>query len=98
MVLPAPDWSPPRRQLRQFTWAGALVLGALAWQWPGPWEGLALRLAAAVVFAAGTVWPGLFLWPYRVLLAVALPPGWLLSHVLLALVYFGLVTPLALAF
>jgi hypothetical protein len=68
MHLPAFDWHPPRRHLRQFAWGTALFLAALSWvggTFPGT---LPLRLSAACLFAVGTVLPGILRWPYVALL------------------------------
>jgi hypothetical protein len=68
-----PAWNPARRQLRHFAWLTALVVGAVAWSRPDSLAGLALHLLAGLIFAAGTVWPGLFRWPCRVLVTL-IPP------------------------
>lgn len=91
MPTPFSDWNPPRRHLRRLAWLIALGIAALAWFWPDPLEGLGLRLAAALVFATGTVWPGLFRWPYRALTIVSTPLRRALSGVLPALFALGLV-------
>jgi hypothetical protein len=56
------------------------------------------RLLAAATFAVGTVWPAVFRCPYRTLLVLTLPLAWIAGNLLLALIYFGLLTPLALGF
>jgi hypothetical protein len=98
MSLLQTDWNPSRRQLRHFTWAFALVLGWISWSCSTGATGLGLRLVAAGVFATGTIWPALFGWLYRAVVAVTFPVGWVVGHVLLAVVYFGLITPLAAGF
>jgi hypothetical protein len=92
------EWNPSRRQLRHFVWTAALVLAFIAWRWPGPFGALVLRLVAALLFALGTVWPPLFRWLYRSLLVVTYPLSWTAGHLLLALIYFVFITPLALLF
>jgi hypothetical protein len=94
MPLFTPEWNPSRRQLRHFAWIMALLLAVLAWQTGDSLPRLVLRLLAAFVFAAGTVWPGLFRWVYRVVWFITAPFGWVIGHVLLAVIYFGLITPL----
>ena len=98
MPLFVTEWNPSRWQLRHFAWALALALAVIAWPWPDLFGGLMFRLLAAATFAVGTVWPAVFRWPYRTLLVVTLPVAWAAGHVLLALIYFGLITPLALGF
>jgi hypothetical protein len=73
MALPPIDWNPPRRRLRRFAWVLALLAAVAACREPDPVTDLKLRLASALVFATGTVWPGLFRWPYRILLALTGP-------------------------
>ena len=69
--------------------AGLLVLGcALAW----------VGFLAALIFAVGTVWPQVLRGPYVLLVVVTYPLGWALGQLFLALVFFGLITPLALSF
>ena len=93
---------PPPKVLRQFAATWLVVLGGL-----GAWRGLArgqwqaggvLVGLAAVVGVAGLIRPRLVR-PIYVAAAVAtFPVGWLLSWVVLGLVYFGVFTPVALAF
>jgi hypothetical protein len=73
MALPPIDWNPPRRRLRRFAWVLALLAALAAYHQPDPATDLTLRLTSALIFATGTVWPGLFRWPYRVLLALTGP-------------------------
>jgi hypothetical protein len=62
---PAED--PRRRQLRYLAWSIALVLAVAAWfQDSGAAAGW-LRLAAAIIFAVGTVLPGVLRQPYLIL-------------------------------
>ena len=47
-------------QLRLFAWLLALLIALLSWRLSHtPW-GLVLQLAAALVFALGTMWPSAF--------------------------------------
>jgi hypothetical protein len=64
MRNPKPD--PPRRYLRRFAWVVALLVAGAAFFFPDPFTDLVLRLTAALIFATGTVWPGLFRWAYLV--------------------------------
>jgi hypothetical protein len=93
----AHDGSPPRRQLRHFGWLLALVLTLASLRLGGP-VALALEVLAAVAFAVGTVWPGAMLRPYRILALVTAPVGWVVSRLLLVVIYYALLTPLALVF
>src|SRR5260370_28768969 len=68
MHFPAFDWYPARRHLRQFAWLAALFLAVFSWAGETSSWTLSLRLAAAFLFAVGTVLPGLLRWPYLALL------------------------------
>jgi hypothetical protein len=97
-----PQWRPDERQLRQFAWVslvGFPVLGALLWRAHGT------ALPATVLSAFGVlVWLVGLLEPKRIrivyvtLLAISVPIGWVVSNLLLRVVFYGVVTPLALVF
>jgi hypothetical protein len=71
---------PSRRHLRHYAWAIALILAVFAWQQGSSPVGWSLRLAAAIVFALGTVLPNLFWWPFVGLMLFCAPllraAGW----------------------
>jgi hypothetical protein len=90
------DWDPPRRRLRRLAWVLALGVAVAAWLVADPVPSLLLRLAAALVFAVGTVWPGLFRCLYRSLVLLAYPLRWIVGDMFLTVGMFGLLTPLAL--
>jgi hypothetical protein len=98
MPLLTPNWNPPRSQLRHFAWLLALLFALAAWREEASFAGLVLSLTAALFFAVGTVWPTALRGLYVVLMVVTYPVGWVVGHVLLALIFFGLITPLALGF
>jgi hypothetical protein len=82
MPFPAFDWHPARRQLRQFAWLTALILAVLSWAGGASAWTLALRLAAAFVFALGTVLPGVLRWPYVALSLILYMVGRLFNRIL----------------
>jgi hypothetical protein len=84
--------------LRQFGWLLALVLAVAGWRIGPSRAGLTLQATAALVFAVGSLWPAALRGIYLVLLVLTFPVGWALSRVLLAVVFYGLITPLALGF
>jgi Saxitoxin biosynthesis operon protein SxtJ len=90
--------SPSRQQLRHFGWLVTLVVAVLARRAEGQGASFALEALAAGIFAFGTFWPQTMRWPHAGLTAATWPVRWLLSRVLLAVVYYGLITPLALIF
>jgi hypothetical protein len=96
------DWNPSTRKLRQFAGLWLVILGALA-LWHGWWHerhvlGTVLAMAALAVGLVGLAKPTAVRWIFVGSTMVALPIGWLVSHVLLALVYYALFTPLAIVF
>ncbi|MFH1745849.1 MAG: SxtJ family membrane protein [Planctomycetota bacterium] len=106
------NWRPDRRVLRSFGLTAALLLAAVAaWVgWRHTLPGLELsevtagRLAwilciSAVVVGSSALLRPRMVWPLYVLLtAIGLPIGLVVSFVALALVYFLLITPIALVF
>jgi hypothetical protein len=100
------DWNPDRRKLRHFAviWmVGFLIVGSiLAFRHGiqpvsaiGPLS-LAIMFAALVVGVLGLLAPPAVRPLYLVWMAVAFPIGWVLSHLLLAVVYYGVFTPIGL--
>lgn len=73
------SWDPAKRHLRHAAWLIALALAVASWQVPGGPAAMALRVCAALIFAAGTVLPRLFRWPALLLFAIAYPALWLLE-------------------
>jgi hypothetical protein len=96
------SFTPPARTLRQFAALCAVFLGASAcWQAFGAGRvGLALALAllAAAVGPLGVVWPRAIRWVYVAAMLAAFPVGWVVSRLLLAAVFYGVFTPVALFF
>jgi len=94
-------WSPPPRTLRQFgvLWIGCF--GGLAY-WHG-FQGHA-AWAASLAALAITVGPLGLIFPRAVRpifvtwLVLAFPIGWAVSHLALAVLYYGVFTPLGLWF
>jgi hypothetical protein len=92
--------SPSRSELR---WFGALVLGVFAvlgalvgWRFDAPGAGrilLGMGLGFAALYQA---LPALRVPLWMAWMALFAPVGWLVSHALLAVIYFGLLTPMAL--
>jgi hypothetical protein len=76
------NWDPPRRHLRAFAWVAALVLALFAVFYESSPSAWSLRLAAAAIFAVGTVLPRMLRWPYFFLLVVFYPVLWLLKRAL----------------
>ena len=112
MALIEINWRPNRRQLRTFGCAGAVVLAGLgAWTFFrhhllgfGMSPGTARSVAVGLWIAAGhflgfaLAAPTLLRPVYLALTVVSLPIGLVLSHVILAVVYYGLFMPTGLIF
>ncbi len=105
--------SPERRVLRQFAWFGVVGLPFLtafivktvtgaAWSDPDLWGHLAVLIVLAVaVTAVITFELGVDLLAHGLfagLSIVAIPIGFVISHVLIAAVYYLVLTPIALVF
>ena len=93
---------PSSRTLRQFAGLWLLFFGMLA-----AWQGLVrdnLLLAWVLMGLAGTVgplglvWPGLLRWIYVGWMIAVFPIGWVVSRVVLAVLFYGVFTPIGLVF
>jgi carbamoyltransferase len=92
------NWRPDQRQLRQFSllWIAFFgLIAAYAWWYK---ESPAAAVSFLFVSFAGIVgwFRPEFLRPiYVVWMALAMPIGWVVSHLLLLAVYYLLITPIA---
>jgi hypothetical protein len=112
MALVEVNWKPEPRTLRVFAWICVVFFGLLGtWAhfghqvlWIDLAEGSALvvaRVLWAVAAGCGLVGlaaPKAILPLYWLLTVVSLPIGFVLSHVVMVLVYFGVFAPVALLF
>ena len=98
MAMVEINWNPPRRQLRQF--AGLLFLFALGLSGWLLYRGASMTTAGAVfsaiagVATVGWFWTGLLRVVFVAWMLLAFPIGWVVSHVLLALIYYLIFTPI----
>ena len=90
---------PTSRMLRQFAAAWLVVLLAVAaHQYFGrhhPSAGLILLVTALLFGLPGLVWPAWIRWPFIAATLLTYPIGWLVSQVVLAVMFYGILTPLA---
>ncbi len=94
-------FNPGRNELRQFAGLCLLIFGALA-----AWRATRGEVAVAVVFAVlslgvglvGLLRPAAIRWVYVGWMVVAFPIGWVVSKLIIALMFYGIITPLALWF
>ena len=93
---------PPRKMLREFAGLWIVFFGGTAlWQWLArghPMAGLILGMLALTVGPVGLVRPGWMRPIYVTWMVLAFPIGWTLSQVILGVLFYGLFTPIGLAF
>ena len=96
------QFDPPRRTLRQFAWLWLAFFGGMAlWQALVKAHialGLTLAALALIVGSLGVARPETVRFIYVGWMVLAFPIGWTVSQIMLALMFFGLFTPLGLVF
>ena len=97
MALLDVNWNPSRRELKQFAllWIGFFALIGVYLLWAR--ESLGAAAACWVVATLGIVGyllPGILRPVYILWMALALPIGWTISHLLLLMVYYLVLTPI----
>jgi hypothetical protein len=100
MSLIEVNWKPTSRELRQFSAAWLVVFGLIGGYglWSDPRSTAALIVSAsACIGLLGLVRPRTLQPLYIVAMLIALPIGWVVSHVLLAIIYFVVFTFIGLA-
>jgi hypothetical protein len=94
------DFRPPERMLRQFAALWLVVLALAAWlvSRDAGWQTLStvLLLVGLVVFAIGLVLPRVIRPLFVGLTVVVFPMGWIVSRLVLAAVFYLVVTPIGL--
>lgn len=102
MQLSDIPWRPSPRTLRQFAGLFVICCGFLACRESlfrdRPIVAAGLGIAAAIVGAFGLLAPELLRPLFVGWIILVFPLGWLVSRLILAVVFFGLFTPLALVF
>ena len=90
--------NPDSKTLRQFAGLCLIVFGAIGgWQWnKGADWGLWLLIGAGVVGGIGLIWPKALKPIFVTWMILAFPIGWVVSHTILALIFFGCFFPLGL--
>ncbi len=101
MALLDINWNPDQRQLRLFLLGlvllGLLMAALLLYKGTSPAVAAAIVGGALLLAVAGLVVPPLGRLVYVVWMAVALPIGWTVSHLVLVTVYYSVFTPIGLA-
>ncbi len=95
-------WRPTTAMLRNFSGLSLVFVGsAAAWQYwvkDRPSLAIALALLALTIGSVGLVKPHAVQPVFVVWLALAFPVGWTVSQVALAMLLYGMFTPLAVVF
>lgn len=96
------DLQPSAHTLRQFAGIWLSFFAFLGW-WYGlraqqPERAALLALAAVAVGLPGLWRPHRIKWLYVGLMLATFPPGWLTSRLVLAVIFYGVFTPLGLCF
>ncbi len=90
---------PTTIELRVFA-GGLLVLAGMTWLVESSWLGESLRVGIvgglAVCGLLGLCLPSKILGIYRTWMFIVTPIGWLISHLVMAAIYFLLITPIGL--
>jgi hypothetical protein len=92
------DWNPSARKLRQFAAVAVLFLAtvaALTHSRGGGWLAQVLPLALALGIGVAGYWqPDTLRLPYVLLSVMTYPIGLVVSHLILRVLFFGVITPL----
>jgi saxitoxin biosynthesis operon SxtJ-like protein len=95
------NWRPSHRDLQVFAVVQLIVATVVAWLLHRRlgWDAAAIGLMAASLagVGAGLASPRLLRPLFVAWMLAAFPIGWVMSHVLLASVYYGVVTPIGFA-
>jgi hypothetical protein len=87
--------------LRQFAALWILVFGALAWRvhsHGAEWLAITFAALALVIGPLGLLKPAAIRPVFAGMMLVTLPIGWVVSHLILAVLYYGVFTPVGLVF
>ena len=102
MPLVRMNWQPDRGTLRRFSQFGlvffGLFFGPLALANDQRTLFYAFSAAGVVVWLIGLVRPEILRLPYVMLSVITFPIGWVVAHGLLAVAFFGVLTPIGMAF
>jgi len=100
-VIPS-GGNPTTSQLRQFAWAAPIGFGLLGFMihrlgapMLATWIGVGFGL---VILVAGVTRPTSIRLVFALLMLLAMPIGWIVSNVFIAIFYYLMLTPLALVF
>src|SRR5438552_18528592 len=96
------SFNPRPKVLRQFAGAWLIFFVALGmnryFKHGQHQAGLALAAMGIVIGGMGLLKPAALKWVFVVCTVLAFPIGWLISNLTLALMFYGIITPIALSF
>jgi hypothetical protein len=99
MALIHVNWNPGHRELRQFSLAWIAffgLVGAYCWWAKDAAPAAVVLWLVAIAGVAGLFRPPWIRPVYVVLTALALPIGWIVSHLVLLVIYYLVLTPIGL--
>jgi cellobiose-specific phosphotransferase system component IIC len=100
MALIEINWKPSRRDLYVFAIAQLIAATLVAWALHRRWDfdaaAVGLLAVSALVMVVGFAAPHALRPLFVAWMVAAFPVGWLMSHVLIGIVYYGVVTPIGL--
>lgn len=95
------NWRPSNRDLRQFAVVQLIVAAGAAWllhrRFGWDVAAISLVVVSTAGLVAGLLSPQLLRPPFIVWMVAAFPIGWVMSHVVLAIVYYSVITPIGIA-
>lgn len=98
MSLIAIPWHPPRKDLQVFAglqWLFCAIVAVMLWRRQVAAEVIAVLLAlSSIVAVVGLVRPAWIRPVYVGWMLAVFPIGWVVSHTVLVVVYFGVITPI----
>lgn len=102
MEFPRHLLKPDTKTLRQFAWGWGIFFGVMAIckfaiqhrTQPATWLGIAAVTGVVLYLLV----PVVFRWIFVLWMVLAYPIGWVISQIALALMFYGIITPVALIF
>lgn len=103
MAMVQLDMNPSEGKLRQFGQIAPIMLLLIAcllrWRFGLPMSGLSVMcIIGILIFILSKLSPKLVKPVYLTLILISFPIGWVISHLIMLLFFFGIITPLALVF
>ena len=97
MALIDVNWNPSRTELRVFAGLQLIFFAIVAWMISHRFEGTTLprvvMIISGIAAVAGLIGPKLLRPVYVIWMAAVLPIGWVVSHVMIAAVFYLMITP-----